>query len=32
MKLKLVEDESLPVGQVKFYSEKTQKELTEEVK
>jgi len=32
MKLQLVEDESLPVGQVKFFSEKTQKELTEEVK
>jgi ribonuclease G len=31
MRIKLVEDEALPVGQVKFFSEKTQKDLTEEV-
>jgi ribonuclease G len=32
MRIKLVEDETMPVGQVKFYSEKTQKDLTEEAR
>ena len=31
VKLKLIEDESMPLGQVKFFSRKTQRELTEEV-
>jgi ribonuclease G len=32
MKIKLVEDETIPVGQIKFYSEKTQKDLTDDIK
>ena len=31
VRLKLVEDESMPLGQIKFFSKKTQKELTEDV-
>jgi len=31
VKLKLIEDESMPLGQVKFFSRKTQQELTDEV-
>jgi ribonuclease G len=31
MKIKLVEDETLPPGQIKVFSKKTQKELTEEI-
>ena len=31
VRLKLIEDESMPLGQIKFFSKKTQKELTEDV-
>jgi len=32
VRLKIEKDESMPVGQIKFISKKTQKELTEEFK
>lgn len=32
VKLRLIEDETMPVGQIKFFSAKTEKELTDEVK
>lgn len=31
IRLKLVEDETMPLGQIKFFSKKTQKELTDEI-
>ncbi len=31
IKLKLEEDDKMPLGQIKFYSKRTQKELTEEI-
>ena len=31
IRLKIEEDESMPLGQVKFFSNKTQKELTDDV-
>jgi ribonuclease G len=31
VRLKIKEDDSIPIGQFKFFSKKTQKELTEEV-